>query len=42
VRALGQDVEGTPLWLRAEPQDDAAMSASIAADIDRWSPTCGG
>jgi hypothetical protein len=37
VRTLGQDVEGSPLWLRAEPQDDAVMSASIAADIDRWS-----
>jgi hypothetical protein len=41
-RKLGEDISGTPLWLRAEPQDDAAMSASIAADLDRWSASCGG
>jgi hypothetical protein len=37
TRKLGEDITGSPLWLRAEPQDDAAMSASIAADLDRWS-----
>lgn len=37
VRTLGQDIGGSPLWLRAEPQDDAAMSANIAADLARWS-----
>lgn len=37
VRTLGQDVEGSPLWMRAEPQDDAAMSANIAADLEQWS-----
>lgn len=37
VHTLGHDVEGSPLWLRAEPQDDAVMSASIAADLARWS-----
>jgi hypothetical protein len=41
-RKLGEDIAGSPLWLRAEPQDDAAMSASIAADLDRWSASCGG
>lgn len=41
-RKLGQDFVGSPLWMRAEPQDDAAMSANIAADWDRWSATCGG
>jgi hypothetical protein len=40
-RKLGEDINGSPLWLRAEPQDDAAMSASIAADLDRWSASCG-
>lgn len=41
-RALGQDIAGSPLWLRAEPQDDPAMSAAIAADLDQWSATCVG
>lgn len=36
------DVDGSALWLRAEPQDDPAMSAAIAADLDRWSALCGG
>jgi len=40
VRMLGQDIIGTPLWLRAEPQDDVAMSMAIAADLDRWSAAC--
>ncbi len=43
---LGDDsddaITGTPLWLRAEPQSDAAMSVAIAADLDRWSTSCGG
>jgi hypothetical protein len=30
-------IAGSALWLRAEPQDDAAMSAAIAAELDRWS-----
>lgn len=42
VRVLGQDIVGSPLWLRAEPQDDPAMSAAIAADLAAWSATCGG
>ena len=39
---LGADgVAGTPLWLRAEPGEDAAMAEAIAADISAWSMTCG-
>jgi pimeloyl-ACP methyl ester carboxylesterase len=34
-------IAGTPLWLRAEPGEDAAMAAAIAADISAWSKTCG-
>ena len=41
-RKLGEDIIGSPLWLRAEPQDDDAFAANIAADIDRWSASCGG
>ena len=40
--ALGAGgIAGTPLWLRAEPGEDAAMAAAIAADIIAWSRTCG-
>jgi hypothetical protein len=35
-------ITGSALWMRAEPQDDRAMSAAIAADLDRWSASCGG
>lgn len=42
LRTLGQDIAGSTLWLRAEPQDDPAMSAAIAADLDQWSTSCGG
>jgi hypothetical protein len=41
-RRLGDDLEGSTLWLRAEPQDDAAMSASLAQDWAQWSQSCGG
>ena len=34
-------IVGTPLWLRAEPGEDTAMAAAIAADIAAWSTTCG-
>lgn len=34
-------IAGTPLWLRAEPGEDAAMASAIAADIAAWSKTCG-
>ena len=40
--ALGADgIAGTPLWLRAEPGEDAAMAAALAADIAAWSTSCG-
>jgi len=32
---------GTPLWLRAEPGEDAAMAQAMAADIAEWSRACG-
>ncbi|APW73058.1 MULTISPECIES: hypothetical protein [Sphingopyxis] len=32
---------GTPLWLRAEPGEDAAMAHAIAADIAAWGAACG-
>ena len=35
-------LSGRPLWLRAEPQEDADMSAALAAELDRWSASCGG
>lgn len=39
---LGADgIAGTPLWLRAEPGEDAVMADAIAADISAWSTTCG-
>jgi hypothetical protein len=41
-RKLGDDIMGSPLWLRAEPQDDSIFAANIAADLDRWSASCGG
>jgi len=42
--ALGggdEAIAGTPLWLRAEPGEDAAMAEAMAADIAAWSRTCG-
>ncbi|HWW56638.1 MAG TPA: hypothetical protein VN047_07070, partial [Sphingopyxis sp.] len=40
--SLGADgIAGTPLWLRAEPGEDAAMAYAIAVDIAAWSKTCG-
>jgi hypothetical protein len=44
IAALGEDdddVTGSALWMRAEPQDDPAMAASIAHQLDRWSAACG-
>lgn len=34
------EINGSPLWLRAEPQEDAGMSAAFAERIDVWSATC--
>lgn len=40
--AIGAEgIMGTPLWLRAEPGEDAPMAQAIAADISAWSTTCG-
>jgi len=44
LRSVGlgaNGIAGTPLWLRAEPGEDAAMAGAIAADISAWSKTCG-
>jgi len=42
IVALGAGgIAGTPLWLRAEPGEDAAMAEAIAGDIAAWSATCG-
>lgn len=43
--ALGEardQIWGKPIWLRAEPQEDPDMSAALAAELDRWSASCGG
>jgi hypothetical protein len=40
--ALGDGLVGKPLWLRADPQEDAEMSLALAAELDRWSASCGG
>ncbi|MEE9434331.1 MAG: hypothetical protein V3V15_08845 [Sphingorhabdus sp.] len=31
------DISGQTLWLRAEPQHDAAMAAGLAEELARWS-----
>ena len=36
------ELSGKPLWLRAEPQEDAEMSVALATELDRWSASCGG
>lgn len=33
-------VPGSALWLRAEPGEDGAMAAAMAADISAWAATC--
>lgn len=39
---LGADgIAGTPLWLRAEPGEDAAMAHAMADDIQGWMAKCG-
>ena len=32
---------GTPLWRRAEPDHDAALAATVVADIAEWMMSCG-
>lgn len=33
-------IAGSPLWLRAEPGEDAAMADAIAADVADWMRSC--
>jgi len=33
-------IDGSPLWLRAEPGEDAVLASAIAADITNWAATC--
>ena len=33
--------DGAPLWRRAEPGDDPALAAAMAADIAAWAKRCG-
>jgi hypothetical protein len=35
-------IAGTPLWRRAEPDNDAALVARLADDIAEWIDRCGG
>ncbi len=38
--AMPATIPGTPLWLRAEPGEDAAMTTAIADDLAAWSRQC--
>jgi hypothetical protein len=33
-------IAGSPLWRRAEPGDDAALTAALVADLTEWVKTC--
>ena len=33
-------VEGSALWLRAEPGEDSAMAIAMAQDLAKWAATC--
>jgi len=35
-------VDGSPLWRRAEPDNDPALVQLLAADIESWLATCAG
>ena len=35
-------MEGPALWRRSEPGNSAELADAIAADIKKWSLTCGG
>lgn len=35
------DIDGAPLWLRAEPGESAPMSAAFAQRLNVWSGACG-
>lgn len=38
--ALGKQISGTPLWLRAEPDEDAAMAKAMAQELADWMAIC--
>lgn len=38
--ASAADMGGSPLWLRAEPGEDAVMARNMAADISSWARQC--
>jgi hypothetical protein len=40
VGAAAGALAGSPLWLRAEPGEDKAMAAAMAADIAEWANQC--
>lgn len=39
-QVMPADLNGSALWLRAEPGEDAAMAEAVAADIHNWVATC--
>lgn len=42
ARPADAKIAGSPLWRRAEPDNDADFAARIAADIADWVATCAG
>ncbi len=42
ARPADARLSGSPLWRRAEPDNDAAFAARIADDIAAWIATCAG
>lgn len=42
ARPADEKIAGSPLWRRAEPDNDADFAARIAADIADWVATCEG
>lgn len=42
ARPADAKIAGSPLWRRAEPDNDADFAARIAADIAEWVATCEG
>lgn len=40
-RAADRKVPGTPLWRRAEPDNDPALAALLAQDVAEWIDACG-
>ncbi len=40
IGTAAETIPGSPLWLRAEPGEDAAMAEAMAADIANWARSC--